>query len=94
VLFRSPPYVRPEEIDSLEPEVRDWEPREALIDDGQTEALARAAIGVLRPGASLVLEVHAERAAEVHAMLEALGYSVRMSVDLTGRDRVVEGEKR
>ena len=93
LVVSNPPYVQPEEIDSLEPEVRDWEPREALVDEGQTEALARAAIGALRPGASLVLEVHEERAAEVSAFLEALGYGVRIDVDLLGRDRIVEGKR-
>jgi hypothetical protein len=39
-----------------------------------------------------VLEVHAERGAEARAVLEALGYDVRISLDLTGRDRVVEGK--
>ena len=62
LVVSNPPYVRAEEIDSLEPEVRDWEPREALVDEGQTEALARAALDVLRPAAPLVLEVHEERA--------------------------------
>ncbi len=93
LVVSNPPYVRPEEVESLEPEVRDWEPREALVDHGQTEALARAALGVLRAGAPLVLEVHAERAAEARDLLEALGYSVRINVDLTGRDRVVEGQR-
>src|SRR6266511_4187042 len=93
LVVSNPPYVRPEEVESLEPEVRDWEPREALVDEGQTEALARAALGVLRAGAPLVLEVHAERAAEARDLLEALGYSVRINVDLTGRDRVVEGQR-
>jgi methylase of polypeptide subunit release factors len=73
--------------------VRDWEPREALVDEGQTEALARAALDVLQPGATLVLEVHAERASEISAMLEALGYDARITSDLTGRDRVVEGKR-
>jgi release factor glutamine methyltransferase len=93
LVVSNPPYVRPEEIDSLEPEVRDWEPREALVDEGQTEALARAALDVLQPGATLVLEVHADRASEVSAMLEALGYEARITPDLTGRDRVVEGKR-
>jgi release factor glutamine methyltransferase len=92
LVVSNPPYVRLDEIDSLEPEVRDWEPREALVDEGQTEALARGALDVLRPGATLVLEVHAERGAEARAVLEALGYDVRISLDLTGRDRVVEGK--
>jgi hypothetical protein len=41
-----------------------------------------------------VLEVHAERAKQVDEMLVALGYDVRINSDLTGRDRVVVGEKR
>jgi release factor glutamine methyltransferase len=93
LVVSNPPYVRPEEIDSLEREVREWEPREALVDEGQTEALARAALDVLQPGATLVLEVHADRASEVSAMLEALGYDARITMDLTGRDRVVEGKR-
>jgi release factor glutamine methyltransferase len=93
LVVSNPPYVRPEEIDSLEPEVRDWEPREALVDEGQTEALARAALDVLHPAARLVLEVHEDRAPDARALLESLGYRVRISVDLTGRDRVVEGQR-
>ena len=94
LVVSNPPYVRPEEIDSLEPEVRDWEPREALVDDGQTEALTLHALDVLRPGAPLVLEIHAERAQQVSEMLVARGYEVRISSDLTGRDRVVVAKKR
>jgi release factor glutamine methyltransferase len=93
LVVSNPPYVRPGEVDSLEPEVRDWEPREALVDKGQTEALARGALDVLRPHATLVLEVHTERASDVSAVLEALGYDVRITSDLTGRDRVVEGKR-
>ena len=81
-------------IEGVQPEVRDWEPREALVDDGQTEALALHALDVLRPGAPLVLEIHAERAQQVSEMLVARGYEVRISSDLTGRDRVVVAKKR
>jgi methylase of polypeptide subunit release factors len=41
----------------------------------------------------LVLEIHEERAESTRTLLEKLGYRVRISVDLTGRDRVVEGER-
>ena len=54
--------------------MRDWEPREALIDEGQTEAARTGALDTLRPGALLVLEAHAEHAKETGEMLEALGY--------------------
>ena len=93
LVVSNPPYVRAGELDTLEPEVRDWEPREALLDEGQTEAVARSARDVLAPGGVLVLEIHEERAAETRALLENLGYRVRITLDLTGRDRVVEGKQ-
>ncbi len=33
LIVSNPPYVRPNEIELLEPEVRDWEPRAALVGD-------------------------------------------------------------
>jgi release factor glutamine methyltransferase len=35
----NPPYVEPNEVDGLEPEVRDWEPRAALVGPDTTEAV-------------------------------------------------------
>jgi release factor glutamine methyltransferase len=93
LVVSNPPYVRADELAALEPEVRDWEPREALLDQGQTEALARAALDVLAPEGVLVLEIHEQRAEDARALLEKLGYRVRINVDLTGRDRVVEGKQ-
>jgi release factor glutamine methyltransferase len=94
LVVSNPPYVLADEIDSLEPEVRDWEPREALIDEGQSEELARRALDVLRPGAPLVLEAREAHAKETGAMLASLGYGVRIVPDLAGRDRVVVGERK
>ena len=93
VVVSNPPYVRPEELASLEPEVRDWEPRAALVDEGQTEALARTALDVLPPGRHLVLEIHEERGDEIRTALELLGYAVRIESDLLGKDRVAEGKR-
>ncbi len=88
----NPPYVRPDEIDSLEPEVRDWEPRAALVAEGATEAIARGALDVLREGGALVLEVAHGDAERVASLLRELGYEgVRTTRDLAGRERVVEG---
>lgn len=94
LVVSNPPYVEPGEIEALQPEVRDWEPRGALVGEGATEAVARAALAVLRPGGALVLET-AESAAEgVAALLEELGYrEVRITTDLAGRQRVVEGRR-
>ena len=67
LVVSNPPYVLPEEIESLAPEVREWEPREALVGVGATEAVARGALDVLRPGGALVLEVAAGDAERVAA---------------------------
>jgi release factor glutamine methyltransferase len=92
LVVSNPPYVGPEEIETLEPEVRDWEPRVATVGEEHTEAIAAAAAGVLVPGGRLVVEVADGRAAQVCAVLRRLGYEdVRSGRDLTGRDRIVEG---
>jgi len=94
LVVSNPPYVLPEEIETLEPEVRDWEPREALTGVGATEAVARGAREVLAEPGALVLEVAAADALRVATLLEALGYvDVVATKDLTGRDRVVEGTR-
>jgi release factor glutamine methyltransferase len=90
----NPPYVRPDEIDRLEPEVRDWEPRAALVGAGATEAIARGARAVLRLGGTLVLEVADGDASRVARLLVDLGYrEVVVTRDLAGRERVVEGRR-
>lgn len=92
LVVSNPPYVSPAEIDSLAPEVREWEPRSALVGEGATEAVAEAARSVLRPGGALVLEAAETKADAVAALLRDLGYgAVVVTKDLTGRDRVVEG---
>ena len=92
VVVSNPPYVRPDEIDALEPEVREWEPRAALVGEGATEAIARAAHTALRRGGGLVLEVAEGDASRVAELLRELGYAfVAATRDLAGRDRVVEG---
>jgi release factor glutamine methyltransferase len=92
LVVANPPYVLPEEIASLAPEVRDWEPREALVGEGATEAIAGAARDVLAVGGALVLETADGKAGDVAELLRELGYrDVRVTPDLTGRERVVEG---
>jgi len=92
LIVSNPPYVRPHEIEFLEPEVRDWEPRGALVGDGATEAVARVSSAVLGAGRALVLEVADGHASRVAGLLRELGYTaVAVTQDLSGRNRVVEG---
>jgi release factor glutamine methyltransferase len=93
LVVSNPPYVASAELDALEPELR-IEPREALIGEGGHEAVARAALETLVPGGSLVLEVGDGQAGDVAARLRELGFrEVRVSEDLAGRERVVEGRR-
>ncbi len=93
VVVSNPPYVPAQELAELEPEVREWEPRAALLDEGQTEALAAAAREILVPGGWLVLEVHEREGTAVAELCASLGYaSITIRPDLAGRDRVVEAQ--
>lgn len=94
LVVSNPPYVSPEEVDSLQPEIRDWEPRQALVGTTQTRDVARHALTALRPRGYLVVEVADQRADEAASMLEELGYEeVCLSPDLTGRERIAEGRR-
>ena len=86
LVVSNPPYVAEAEVATLEPELA-HEPQDALVDRGQTERLIASA----RSG-WLVLEVHEEGAGGVATRMEDAGYAdVRVSQDLAGRDRIVEG---
>ncbi len=94
-LVSNPPYVAEAEADTLQPEVRDWEPREALVagPDGLAalrEVLKGAARHV-RAGGLVALEVGMGQTGPVVALLEDAGAydEVRVRRDLTGRERVV-----
>jgi len=94
LVISNPPYVLPADLGELDPEVAGYEPRLALVDEGQTEGIARAARELLRPGGWLVLECSDRRGDAVAALLRELGFlDVTVSPDLAGRDRVVEGRR-
>ena len=94
LVVSNPPYVEPKELDTLMPDVRDFEPHLALVGKGATEAIARGATTELAPGAWLVVEVGDSQAPATAALLDELGYvEVATTADLTGRDRVVEGRR-
>jgi release factor glutamine methyltransferase len=95
VIVSNPPYVAEEEFDSLEPEVREWEPREALVavDGGRAilDALVDGAGDVLGPGGLLALEVGWTQASGVAERIRGLSGFEGPEVlrDLQGRERIV-----
>lgn len=98
VIVSNPPYVATGEIDSLEPEVRDHDPRLAL--DGGSDGLTSyhdvcaAAARHLRHGGLLAFEVASERPEPVVELLATAKFRcVETLSDLDGRPRVVLGER-
>ena len=92
LIVSNPPYVEADELDGLEPEVAQYEPRAALVSSGATEAIAEQARSRLTPGGALVLEAGDGKAGLVADLLARLGYEeVSIGEDLTGRERIVDG---
>jgi release factor glutamine methyltransferase len=92
LVVSNPPYVAQDEVDTLAPEVAEHEPRAALIESGQTAAIAEQALPRLAPGGALALEVADGKARQAAGLLRELGYEeVTIGEDLGGRERVVDG---
>jgi release factor glutamine methyltransferase len=95
LVVSNPPYVAADELAAVQPEVREWEPRVAVVEAGQSGALILAARAVLAPGGALVLESHEATAGALAAALREAGYdAARITRDLAGRERVVEARWR
>lgn len=91
LVVSNPPYVPPEDVNGLPPEVL-HEPLEALVGSGRQAEVAEAALAVISPGGVIVLEVGDGQAPEVEATLRSIGYAdVRSTRDLAGCQRAVEG---
>lgn len=93
VIVSNPPYIAPEEMAGLEPELF-HEPRMALeASDGGLafyKHIAPAYFGVLKPGGRLVLEIGWRQAEAVCALCRAAGYAqVSVRSDLGGNPRCV-----
>ncbi len=95
LVVSNPPYIALGEAPTLPASVRDWEPAVALYSglDGMaaTAQLVRQAADVLGPGGVLAIEVDARRAslAADLVMRERRFRTVRIELDLTGRERFV-----
>ena len=96
MLLSNPPYIASNEILTLDPSVRDYEPVWAL-DGGENgmrfyKSIIKFWKSVLRPGGFLLFEVGEGQAEDVRDMLLAGGFeSAEMRRDTLGVDRVVFG---
>jgi release factor glutamine methyltransferase len=84
------PYVREDEWETLAPEIRLWEPRDALVSGPDGLAAIRALVAAAPAGTRLALEHAPGQAAAVRALLDR-PETLR---DLAGRERVTRGVAR
>lgn len=98
IITSNPPYIPTAVIATLEPEVREHEPRMAL--DGTADGLefyrriAKNAGTWLKPGGTIYLEIGHDQGEAVSGLLEDAGLKhVRVVKDLPGKDRVVCGSR-
>ena len=95
IIVSNPPYVTDAEMDGLPLEVREHDPRVALLGgvdglDMAREIVLKAAER-LNPGGGVFLEIGARQGPAVLRMLAAAGpwKTLRLAQDLAGRDRFV-----
>jgi release factor glutamine methyltransferase len=95
LIICNPPYVRTEDIKSLEPEIRDWEPLNAL--DGGTDGLdyyrkiIPDARNFFNNNGILMLELGAGCASSVAHIMENAGYTeIKIQKDYAGVERIIQ----
>ncbi|MBQ8725588.1 MAG: peptide chain release factor N(5)-glutamine methyltransferase [Clostridia bacterium] len=93
LIVSNPPYIKTQDIDGLQPEVKGFEPISAL--DGGVDGLdfyrviAKGAKERLSSGGALLLEVGINQAEDVKALLE-VDYRVEIIKDINGIDRIIK----
>jgi len=99
LIVSNPPYIPTSVLDTLQPEVRDYEPRQAL--DGGLDGLdyyrkmAPEAMFRLRLQGALAVEIGYDQAEAVRDIFQSAGFEGVQSIkDHGGIERVVLGEKR
>lgn len=94
LIVSNPPYIAADEMPGLSQEVREWEPRGALTDEGDGlgayRAIAAGAGAHLAPGGWLAVEIGPTQGAAISEILARHGLDgIEVRRDLDGRDRVV-----
>ncbi len=94
LIVSNPPYIPAGEIEGLEPEVKDHEPRLALDGGADGMDLVRRIVSGLgdhlAPEGLAILEIGNGQAEEVCRMAEAEGFSARTMSDFSGEQRFVK----
>jgi len=93
LIVSNPPYVPNADLETLQPEVRNFEPYASLSDGGNglsiVEKLIRGAANFLNPGGELLIEIGFDQSPRVENMFDArLWETVEFLPDLQGIPRI------
>lgn len=96
IIVSNPPYIPSAEIPKLMPEVRDFEPHEALdgLEDGLYfyRKIVAGSVEYLLDGGILCMEIGYDQGPAVTEMMKQFGFQdVTVIKDLAGLDRVIRG---
>lgn len=100
IIASNPPYIRSGDLNTLQPEVRDFEPEMALISGNEGTELAikiiRNATEYLKKNGALIMEMGQDQAAALTRVAEATGAYSKLEIlkDLAGIDRVIVAQKK
>ena len=97
-MLSNPPYVAERDLPALQREVRDWEPRLALV-GGLTglelyRRLLPQALRFLKPGGTLIMEIGYNMQAEITHLFDSAWKLEGMRDDFSGIPRIVVAQKR
>lgn len=98
-VLSNPPYVSTSEYKGLASEIKDYEPKEALVagPDGLKfiKKIIKGAPDFLRPGGVLMIEIGFDHAKVVKALVKETGAfeAIKLIPDLSGIDRVIKAKR-
>ncbi len=99
LILSNPPYIKSADINNLQPEIKGWEPREAL--DGGMDGLDfyrlifKHALLFLRPVGKIMLEIGYDQANKVKSIAQKSGFQgVMTRKDMAGIERILIAERK
>ena len=97
LIVSNPPYVKPEEKDILEQQVKDYEPAEALFFDDLNKmynSIIEFASQKLTENGFLYLELHENYSQQILALFEEKKWSARIKNDYDNKPRFIIAQQR
>jgi len=97
IIVSNPPYIPLGEMNTIAPNVRSFEPAEALFCQDNPmlfyDAISQVAKQLLNPGGLLFFEIHENYGHDVKALLQSKAFkNVTLIKDINGKNRIVKAD--